>query len=69
MDADWGNNDFNLGGIEISLIEDVGDEFFNRLKGTVTFPVTADDHFSLRSFHFAVCLRDVNIYKLDNYKT
>lgn len=50
MDADWGNNDFNLGGIEISLVEDVGDEFFDRLKGTVTFPVSADDHFSLRSF-------------------
>jgi len=56
--VDWGNNNFNFGGIEISHVEDVGDELFVRFNGTVTFPVTADDKFSLMSTWCAIILLD-----------
>lgn len=52
VDIGWGNNNINFGGVEFSLIEDVSDELFDRLKAAITFPITADNHFSLRSLIF-----------------
>jgi len=52
VDIGWGNNNFNFSGVKFCLVEDVSDELFDRLKTTITFPITADNHLSLRTFIF-----------------
>ena len=58
MDADWSNNDFKLGLVEVSLVEDIVDEVFGALDSAIALPVSTNDHFSLCGFHVIYFIRE-----------
>jgi len=43
VEGGWGNNDFDLGGVEVHSLEDISGEFLSEVKSAIALPVAADE--------------------------